>query len=137
MDKFESRFTDEIFLGYTSHSRAYRVLNLETNRIVETCEITFDETIPCTTPIFETAGEHEMGQSIFEKEDERADGGDEDNDEVNRAPAVAPVPPTSTTMIDGPTSTTTTSIHQRVPLHADEEESQSNLATVEGEATSE
>ena len=44
LDKFESRCSDGIFLGYTIHSRAYRVLNLDTNRIMETCEVTFDET---------------------------------------------------------------------------------------------
>jgi hypothetical protein len=44
MDKFESRSVDGIFFSYASHSRAYRVLNLETNQIVETCEVTFDET---------------------------------------------------------------------------------------------
>jgi hypothetical protein len=43
LDKFEARSVDSIFFGYASHSRAYRVLNLETNQIVETCEITFDE----------------------------------------------------------------------------------------------
>jgi hypothetical protein len=38
-DKFEARSVDGIFFGYASHSRAYRVLNLETNQIVETCEV--------------------------------------------------------------------------------------------------
>jgi hypothetical protein len=44
LDKFEARSIDAIFIGYASHSRAYRVLNLETNQIVETCKVTFDET---------------------------------------------------------------------------------------------
>jgi hypothetical protein len=39
LDKFEARSVDGIFFGYASHSRAYRVLNLETNQIVETCEV--------------------------------------------------------------------------------------------------
>jgi hypothetical protein len=43
LDKFEARSVDGIFFGYASHSRAYRVLNLETNQIVETCEVTFNE----------------------------------------------------------------------------------------------
>jgi uncharacterized protein YutD len=30
LDKFESRSSDGIFLGYASHSRAFRVLNLLT-----------------------------------------------------------------------------------------------------------
>ncbi|MFS9531535.1 hypothetical protein Q6247_25515, partial [Klebsiella pneumoniae] len=66
------------------------MLNLETNRIVETCEITFDETMACTTPVFEISGEHEMGQSIFEEEEERVGGGDEEDDETGHAPATVP-----------------------------------------------
>ncbi|XP_022683469.1 uncharacterized protein LOC111257696 [Setaria italica] len=84
-----------------------------------------------------SAGEHEMGQSIFEEEDKRADSGDEENDEVNRAPATAPIPSTLTTRFDGPTSTSTTSSHHQVPLQDDEEEDESEQAIVEGEATSE
>ncbi len=50
LDKFETRSTDGMFLGYPAHSRGYRVLVLETNKIVETCEITFDEPSPGTRP---------------------------------------------------------------------------------------
>jgi hypothetical protein len=46
LDKFEAKSVNGIFFRYVSHSRAYRVLNLETNQIVETCEVTFDETRP-------------------------------------------------------------------------------------------
>jgi hypothetical protein len=46
-DKFESRSSDGDFLGYALHSRAYCVLNLETDHIMETCEVTFDEAAPC------------------------------------------------------------------------------------------
>jgi hypothetical protein len=46
LDKFEARSVDGILFGYASHTRAYRVLNVETNHIVETCEVTFDETQP-------------------------------------------------------------------------------------------
>jgi hypothetical protein len=70
LDKFESRSSDGIFLGYASHSHAYRVFNLETNRVVETCEVTFDETMPCSAPVFERAGDQEIGESIFIEEDE-------------------------------------------------------------------
>lgn len=45
IDKFESPSTYGIFLRYATHSHAYRALNLETNRIEETCEINFDESI--------------------------------------------------------------------------------------------
>jgi hypothetical protein len=34
LDKFESRSSDGVFLGYALHSHAYRVLNLETNHIM-------------------------------------------------------------------------------------------------------
>jgi transposase InsO family protein len=46
LDKFEASSVVGIFFGYASHSRAYRVLNLETNQIVETYEVTIDETQP-------------------------------------------------------------------------------------------
>jgi hypothetical protein len=36
LDKFESRSSDGIFLGYSSHSRAFHVLNLDTNLVMET-----------------------------------------------------------------------------------------------------
>jgi transposase InsO family protein len=36
LDNFEARSVDVIFFGYASHSKAYRVLSLETNQIVET-----------------------------------------------------------------------------------------------------
>ncbi len=50
LDKFEARSTDGMFLGYPAHSRGYRVLILETNKIVETCEVSFDEASPSTRP---------------------------------------------------------------------------------------
>jgi hypothetical protein len=51
LHKFESRSSDGIFLGYASHSRAFRLLNLDTNLVMETCEVTFDETQPCISSI--------------------------------------------------------------------------------------
>jgi hypothetical protein len=52
LDKFESRSSNGIFLGYASHSRAFRVLNLDTNLVMETCEATFHETQPCSWFVF-------------------------------------------------------------------------------------
>jgi hypothetical protein len=40
------------FFCYASHSRAFRVLNLETNQIIETCEVTFDKTQPRSQLVF-------------------------------------------------------------------------------------
>jgi hypothetical protein len=40
------------FFCYASHSRAFRVLNLQTNQIMETCEVTFDKTQPRSQLVF-------------------------------------------------------------------------------------
>jgi hypothetical protein len=53
LDKFETRSVDGIFFGYATHSRAFRVLNLETNQIMETCEVNFDETQPRSSLVFD------------------------------------------------------------------------------------
>jgi prophage DNA circulation protein len=45
------------------------LLNLETNQIVETCEVTFDETQPRSQLVFECAGDDELGEEIFQKEE--------------------------------------------------------------------
>jgi hypothetical protein len=103
LDKFESSSSDGIFLGYANHSRAYRVLNLDTNLVMETCEVTFDETQPCSSSIFECAGDDEVGKKI--SEDEEDDAGEDDGE----APTTH-VPSTSTTMTtvqDGPSPTPT------------------------------
>jgi hypothetical protein len=86
LDKFESRSLDGIFLGYTPHGRSYRVLNLETNTVVkscdvtfdETCDVTFDETAPCTCDVFESVGDKKMEKSIFVDEKLQGFEGDED-----------------------------------------------------------
>jgi hypothetical protein len=57
LDKFESHSFDGILLGYTSHGRSYRVFNLETNTVVESCDVTFDETTPYSRDVFECAGD--------------------------------------------------------------------------------
>jgi hypothetical protein len=103
LDKFEARSVDDIFFGYAYHSRAYRVLNLETNRIVETCEVTFDETQPRSQLVFECAGDDELGEEIFQEEHEH---GDDKYGSV--VPAAEDVPTTSTTVIDGLSPTPTT-----------------------------
>jgi hypothetical protein len=46
------------------------MLNLKTNRLVETCEVTFDETMPCSAPVFECAGDQKIGESIFVEEEQ-------------------------------------------------------------------
>jgi hypothetical protein len=57
LDKFESHSFDGILLGDTPHGRSYRVYNFETNTVVESCDVTFDETAPCPHGAFECAGD--------------------------------------------------------------------------------
>jgi hypothetical protein len=91
---------------------------------VKTCEITFDETMPCMTSAFELAGEQKMRQSIFEIEEENADDGGEDEDGIHHVPVVAHVHSTSTTFVDGPDTTSSTLGHQHEPPHDQVEEVQ-------------
>jgi hypothetical protein len=51
-DKFESRSLDDILLVYTPHGRFYRVYNFEINTIVESYDVTFDETARCPCDVF-------------------------------------------------------------------------------------
>jgi hypothetical protein len=60
---------------------------------METCEVTFDETQPCDSSVFERASDDEVGKKIFE--DEEDDAGEDDGD-GGEAPATR-VPSTSTT----------------------------------------
>jgi hypothetical protein len=78
LDKFESRPFDGILLGYNPHDRSYRVYSFETNTVVESCDVTFDETAPCPRCVFEYAGNKEMEQSIFVDEGLHGVDGDED-----------------------------------------------------------
>jgi hypothetical protein len=65
LDKFESRSSDGILLGYTPHGRSYRVFNDETKTIVESYDVTFDETAHCPHDVFECARDKEIEESIF------------------------------------------------------------------------
>jgi hypothetical protein len=65
LDKFESRSFDGILLGYTPHDRSYRVYNFETNTVVESYDVTFDETTPCPRGVVECAGDKKIEESIF------------------------------------------------------------------------
>jgi hypothetical protein len=64
LDKFESHSSDGILLGYT-HDRSYRVFNLETSTVVESCDVTFNKTAPCPRGVFECADDREMEESMF------------------------------------------------------------------------
>jgi hypothetical protein len=78
LDKFESRSLDGIFLFYTPHGRSYRVFNLETNTVIESCDVIFNEIAPCPHDVFESAGDKKMEENIFVDEDLQGFEGDED-----------------------------------------------------------
>jgi hypothetical protein len=41
------------------------VLNLETNTVVESCDMTFNKTAPFPHGVFESLGDKEMEESMF------------------------------------------------------------------------
>jgi hypothetical protein len=45
------------------------VFNLETNTVVESCDVTFNESAPCPHDVFECACDKEMEESIFVDEE--------------------------------------------------------------------
>ena len=107
MDKFESRCFDDVLLGYASISRAFRVWIIETRQVVETCKVSFDESLPCTTPAFELLGDDEEGTPIFEDEE----GAEDVGDAGVTVPATVPAPSaTSSEDEGGPLPTTSTSL---------------------------
>jgi hypothetical protein len=109
LDKFESRSSDGILLGYTPHDRSYRVFNLATNTIVESCDVTFDETAPCPHDVFECANDKEMEESIFI--DEGLQGIDGDEDESLLPSTSSPeLVPASTLEAEAPRATTSSTI---------------------------
>jgi hypothetical protein len=65
-------------LGYTPHGRSYRVYNFETNTVVESCDVTFGETVPYHHGAVECASDNEMEESIFVDEGLQGIDGDED-----------------------------------------------------------
>jgi hypothetical protein len=92
LDKFESHSFDGILHEYTPHGRYYRVYNVETNTVVESCDVTFDETAPCPHGVFKCAGDKEMEESIFVDEELQGVDGDEDEPLLPSASSPEPVP---------------------------------------------
>jgi hypothetical protein len=109
LDKFESRSSDGILLGYTPHSRSYRVFNFETNTFVESYDVTFDETAPYPYDVFECAGDKEMEESIFVDEGLHGIDGDEDEPLLHSISSPEHVL-TSTLEAEAPQATTSSTI---------------------------
>jgi transposase InsO family protein len=78
LDKFESRSFDDILLGYTPHGRSYRIYNFETNTVIESYNVTFDETAPFPRDVVECAGNKEIEEIIFLDEGLHDVDGDKD-----------------------------------------------------------
>jgi hypothetical protein len=109
LDKFESRSSDGILLGYTPHDRSYRVFNLATNTIVESCDVTFNETTSCPHDVFECVNDKEMEESIFI--DEGLQGIDGDKDEPLLPSTSSPeLVSASTLEVEAPRATTSSTI---------------------------
>jgi hypothetical protein len=105
LDKFESHSFDGILLGYTPHDRSYRVYNFETNIVVESCDVTFDETAPCPCGVFECACDKEIEKSNFV--DEGLQDVDSDEDEPLLPSTSSPEHvPASTVEEEAPPATT-------------------------------
>jgi hypothetical protein len=90
LNKFESRSCDGILLGYTPHSRSYRVFNLETNTVVESYDVAFDETASYSRDVFDCADDKKIEESIFV--DEKLQGFDSDEDDPLRPSTSSPEP---------------------------------------------
>jgi hypothetical protein len=105
LDKFESRSFDGILLGYTPHGRSYRVYNFETNTVVESCDVTFNETAPYPCGVVECAGDKEMEESIFVDEGLQDVDGDEDKSLLPSTSSPELVP-ASTLEAEAPRATT-------------------------------
>jgi hypothetical protein len=123
LDKFVSRSSDGILLGYTPFGRSYRVFNLETNTIIESYDVTYVKTAPCPCDVFECAGDKEMEESIFV--DEELQGFDSDKD----GPLLSSTSP--------PQLVTTSTLEAEAPQAITSSTAAEEASRVEGEIISE
>jgi hypothetical protein len=105
LDKFKSHSSNGILLGYTPHDRSYRVFNLKTNTVIESCDVTFNETAPCPRDIFECAGDKKMEKSTFVDEELSGFDGDGDDPLCPSTSSLKHVP-TFTLEVEAPQATT-------------------------------
>jgi hypothetical protein len=122
LDKFDSHSSDGIFLDYTPQDRSYIVLNLETNTVIQSCDVTFDETAPCPHDVFKSVGDKEMEESIFVDDGLQGFEGDEDEHITPTSTSSPRLVPTSTLEAEAPQATTSSS----TTVHASEFEGDIN-----------
>jgi hypothetical protein len=89
------------------------VFNLRNNTVVESCDVTSDETAPCPRDVFECAGDKDTEESIFV--DEELQGFDGDEDDPLRPSTSSPKPiPVSTLEAEAPLATTSSTAEVEV-----------------------
>jgi hypothetical protein len=81
------------------------VFNLETNTVVESCDVTFDETAPCPRDVFDCAGDKEIEESIYIDEELQSFNCDEDELLISSTSSPELVP-TFTLEVETPQATT-------------------------------
>jgi hypothetical protein len=70
---------------------------------VESYEVTFDEKMPCSTHVFDCAGDQEIGESIFVEQQKDVDWVDPEP-----TPPAAPLKPAMSTLAQGPDPSSST-----------------------------
>jgi hypothetical protein len=68
------------------------VFKFKTNSVVESCDMTFDETAPCPRDVFECAGDKEIEKIIFVDEGLQGVNGDEDDPLLPSTSSPEPIP---------------------------------------------
>ena len=61
--KFDAKSDEGIFLGYSTKSKAYKCLNVNTNKVVESANVNFDEFVE--EPNVESIKEFEKYRSLI------------------------------------------------------------------------
>jgi hypothetical protein len=109
LDKFEYHSSDGILLAYTPHGRSYRVFNLQTNTVIDSCDVIFDETVSCPCDVFECAGDKKIQESIFVDEELHSFDHDED-EQLLPSTSSSKLVPSSTLEAEAPQATTSSTI---------------------------
>jgi archaellin len=85
------------------------VFNLQTNTVVESCDVTFDKTVPYSCDVFECTGDKEMEESIFIVEELYGFDGDED-EPLRRSTSSLELVPASTLEVEASQATTSSTV---------------------------
>jgi hypothetical protein len=96
-------------LGYIPHARSYRVFKLETNTVLESYDVTFNETAHCPRDVFECAGDKKMEEVIFVDEELHGFDGIEDKP-LHPSTSPPELVPTSTLEAEAPQATTSSTV---------------------------